>query len=444
MPLDIFSSDFKRSPYWWEEYSPPDMEDGALPDKVDVLVVGGGYTGVACALALAQAGADALVLDARQMGYGASTRSGGQVSGGVNVQKKAMAATDVGEAEREARLENRIRDAGEGLTLLEDLIARHAIDCGWHKTGRYTALWSPEHYPLWEARLPRLNWLADSRASMVSKEALRAEVGSDIYHGGVLIERAGHLHPARYYGGLLAAALAAGARARSGTEVLDIARDGGGFVVKTSRGAVRAGQVALATNGYSGAVAGPLRRSVVPVTSHMIATEPLSKDLIASILPTNRAVSESRRVVNHYRLSPDGTRLLFGGRARFTPASEHTTARLLYKAMLKRFPQLAGSRITHSWGGNVAMTLDYLPHIGSHQGLHYALGCNGSGVVMMTYLGHSLGRKIASGQSLPINAFDTGEMPRHALYYGNPWFLFAIGSWYQCLDARDQRRARGA
>jgi glycine/D-amino acid oxidase-like deaminating enzyme len=110
--------------------------------------------------------------------------------------------------------------------------------------------------------------------------------------------------------------------------------------------------------------------------------------------------------------------------------------------MVKRFPQLAGTRITHSWGGNVAMTLDSMPHIGSVDGVHYALGCNGSGVAMMSYLGHSVGRKIATQSRVPINAFDMGEIPGHPFYFGNTWFLFAIGSWYQARDAYDHWRAR--
>ncbi len=437
----IFASDYQRRPFWWEAYTPPESGDDALPETVDVLIVGGGYTGVCCALTLAEAGIQAIVLESGRMGQGASTRSGGQVTGGVNVQKKALAAVGESAAERAERMSGRLRDAAASMGYIESLMTKHHIECGWHKTGRLTAMWLPQHYSIWEKRLAELNSLTNAAALMIPRGALDSEVGSSVYFGAALIGRAGHLHPAQLFGGLLEAARNAGARAYGDTPVESITRMHGCYQVRTSRGIVRADQVVIATNGYPSAAIGDFRRKVIPVTSHMIATEELPADLARSILPTNRAVSESRRVVNHYRLSPDGRRLLFGGRARFTPAGEETTARLLHGAMVKRFPQLAGTRITHSWGGNVAMTLDAMPHIGSSQGLHYALGCNGSGVAMMSYMGHSVGRKIIEKPQGPINTFDMGDIPQHPLYFGNPWFLFAIGSWYQFQDAFDHWRS---
>ena len=139
-------------------------------------------------------------------------------------------------------------------------------------------------------------------------------------------------------------------------------------------------------------------------------------------------------MISHYRLSPDGTRLLFGGRATFFPLGERRTAVLLYRAMVARFPQLAGIRITHSWGGRVAMTIDRLPHIGGGEGRYFAAGCQGSGVTMMTYLGTSLAEKILARESRPVNAYDDGLPPTHPLYDGTPWFMPALGSWYQFQD----------
>ncbi|CAM4256170.1 NAD(P)/FAD-dependent oxidoreductase [Bordetella muralis] len=438
---DIFTSDFQLRPYWWEAFAPPATGDDTLPQHADVVIIGAGYTGICCALTLRQAGIEALVLEAGLPGQGASTRSGGQMSGGVNVQKKALAAVGESTAQREQRLAARLRDASASMRYVEALIQRHNIECGWQKTGRLTTMWVPEHYKAWSARIDQLNACTESHARMLSRDALRQEIGSDIYHGAALIEQAGHLHPAQLYGGMLGAAREAGARVHGNTPVEHIQRTSSGYQIATPRGKVNAQQVVIATNGYTGPNMAGLKRKVVPIRTYMVATEELPADLAASLLPTNRAVSESRRVVNHYRLSPDGRRLLFGGRARFTPASERTTAQLLHRAMLKRFPQLAGTRISHSWGGNVAMTLDSMPHIGGADGLHYAVGCNGSGVAMMSYLGHSIGRKIASQSRDPINAFDMGEIPGHPFYFGNTWFLFAIGSWYQARDAYDHWRA---
>ncbi|MGD9866353.1 MAG: NAD(P)/FAD-dependent oxidoreductase, partial [Pseudodonghicola sp.] len=244
------------------------------------------------------------------------------------------------------------------------------------------------------------------------------------------------------FGGLWRRAQASGVRGWGGVRVSGIRRNIDGFVVSTAAGGeIRCGQVVLAINGSSGQLEPALARSVVPVTSHMIATEPLPEGLAQEIIRHNRAISETRRVVNHYRLSEDGRRLIFGGRARFTPASSETTSRLLHRMMVRRYPQLAEARITHGWGGDVSMTLDYMPHIGGRDGVSWVFGCNGSGVAMMSWLGHMLGRKLREGRTDAVCAFDGQPLPRHALYYGNPWFMFALGSYFQMLDAWEHRKS---
>ncbi|MDO9503338.1 FAD-binding oxidoreductase [Falsiroseomonas sp.] len=444
--MPIFTEDFRTTPWWWDGFAPPEEAPAELPASADVLIIGGGYAGISCALTLAEGGRQPLVLDAERLGWGASSRSGGQVTGGVNVGKIPGGGNAVAGAT--ARRDALLREAAEGMRHLLALMERHQIRCGWHPTGRLTALWTPAHRAGWEARLDGLNRHAEAEARMMTREELRAELGSDLYAGGVLIGRAGHLHPAQLFGGLLAAARRAGAVAQGGVRVTGIhpapAGASGRWAVQTSRGEIQAGTVVIATNGYTGRLAGDLHRRIIPVTTHMIATEPLPAGLAQSILPTNRAVSETRRVVNHYRLSPDGTRLLFGGRARFFPASEQATASILHRQMLERFPQMRGVRIANSWGGKVAVPFDYLPHIGEHQGIHYALGCNGSGVVMMNWLGHGVARKILMGSDAPPSAFDRGPMPTHPLYHGTPWFLPVVGTYYQMRDRLDRRATKPA
>lgn len=277
---------------------------------------------------------------------------------------------------------------------------------------------------------------------MVPRDAMREEVGTDFYAGGVLIGRGGHLQPAELFGGLLLAARRAGARAHGETPVEVIERvGGGGWQVRTPRGTVRAEHVVIATNGYTGGLNPALRRRTLPVTTHMIATETLPEGMARRIMPRDRGVSETRRVVNHYRLSPDGSRLLFGGRARFFPAEERATAAILHRQMVRRFPEMASVRIINSWGGKVAVSFDYVPHIGQQDGIHYALGCNGSGVVMMNWLGHGIARRILEGGREPVNAFDTGGAPTHPLYQGVPWFVPVVGTYYQVRDWNDRRRS---
>ena len=210
--------------------------------------------------------------------------------------------------------------------------------------------------------------------------------------------------------------------------------------MRTARGTVQADEVVIATNGYTGDVTPELKRRVVPLASHIIATEELPPDLAASLIPKRRTLSDTRRVLCYYRMSPDGKRMIFGGRARFTPVTPQQSAPILHRFMTDRFPQLRGAKITHAWTGNVAFTLDALPHMGRQDGMHYLLGCNGSGVAMMTYLGWQTARKIA-GVANHASAFDTEDFPTHPLYSGNPWFLPAIGGWYRFRDELDRALA---
>jgi glycine/D-amino acid oxidase-like deaminating enzyme len=436
----IFAEDFRTTPWWWEGFTPPEDPPAELPRSVDVLVVGAGYAGVHCALTLAEHGRDVLVLDAQRLGWGASSRSGGQVTGGANVGKTPGGGNMVARSAAAARRQALLRDAAAAMRHLEATIERHQIRCGWRLSGRLTALWTAAHRKSWEARLDDVNRYAEAEARMIPREAMADEVGSNFYAGGVLLGRGGHLQPAQLYGGLLEAARRAGVRAHGMTPVEAIERVAGGWQARTPRGTVHAEQVVIATNGYTGGLVPALRRRALPVTTHMIATEALPEGLARRIMPRDRAVSETRRVVNHYRLSPDGTRLLFGGRARFFPAEERVTAAILHRLMVERFPELAGVRITNSWGGRVAVSFDYLPHIGEQDGIHYAMGCNGSGVVMMNWLGHGIARKILERRAEPVNAFDTGGAPTHPLYHGVPWFVPVVGTYYQVRDWADRRQ----
>ena len=193
----------------------------------------------------------------------------------------------------------------------------------------------------------------------------------------------------------------------------------------------------IATNGYTGSLTPALKRRVVPIASHIIATEELPPDLARSLIPRARTLSDTKRVLCYYRMSPDGARMVFGGRARFTQVDATVSAPILHRYMVDRFPQLRGVRVTHAWTGNVAFSFDALPHMGRRDGLHYCLGCNGSGVAMMTYLGWQTARKIARVANYACS-FDTPDFPDHPLYTGNPWFLPVVGGYYRLRDGLDR------
>jgi glycine/D-amino acid oxidase-like deaminating enzyme len=402
-----------------------------------VAIVGGGYAGLSAALELAKHGVDAVVLEKGALGVGASTRNGGSVSGGVNIGKSFSGRVAEVSPERAHHL---LSDGADAFSLIERLIEEEGIECFWMKRGRFVGAWTPKHYAYQEKRLASLNDDAQSGATMVPRARQREEIASDYYYGGMVVERSASLHPALYYKGLLDACRRRGIAICAEASVERIAPlNGAGWRVETSRGTVIAGDVVIATNGYTGDVTPALRRRVVPVASHIIATEELPEELASSLIPKRRSISDTKRVLCYYRLSPDGRRMVFGGRARFTPANPELCARVLHGYMTERFPQLRGARVTHSWTGNTAFTLDALPHMGEEGGLHYCLGCNGSGVAMMTYLGTQTARKIARVANARC-AFDA-DFPDHPLYTGNPWFLPLVGGWYRMRDRLDRLMA---
>jgi glycine/D-amino acid oxidase-like deaminating enzyme len=434
MVPDIFHQDFTPTPYWWEAYRPEAGDLGDVPREARAAIVGGGYAGLSAALELAKQGIDAVVLEAAELGFGASTRNGGAVSGGVNVGKSFTGR--VFEAGQD-QAERMLSDASDAFALIDRLIAEESIDCFWEKPGRFVGAWTKKHFQWQTERLALLNAAAQSGAYMVPRERQREEIASDYYFGGMVVERSGKLHPALYYKGLLDACRRRNVAVCGKATVTGIARLPGGWQVKTARGTVAAGDVVIATNGYTGSLTPALRRRVVPIASHIIATEELPSDLARSLIPKTRTLSDTKRILCYYRMSPDGRRMVFGGRARFTQVDATVSAPVLYRYMTDRFPQLTGARITHAWTGNVAFTLDALPHMGQRDGLHYCIGCNGSGIAMMTYLGWQTARKIA-GTANYACSFDREEFPDHLLYLGNPWFLPAIGGWYRLRDRLDR------
>jgi glycine/D-amino acid oxidase-like deaminating enzyme len=434
---NILDPDFKPTPYWWEAYKPAIGDRIEVPREARVAIVGAGYAGLSTALELSKHGIDAVVFEKGALGEGASTRNGGAVSGGVNIGKSFSGKAAEVDPER---AELMLSDGYDAFALVERLIEEEAIECFWQKRGRFQGAWTQKHFAYQASRLDKLNDAAQSVAYMVPRERQREEIASDYYYGGMVVERSGSIHPALYYKGLLDACRRRGIAVCADAAVQDIARSGAGWRITTSRGTTEAGDVVIATNGYTGTLTPSLRRRIVPVASHIIATEELPDDLAGSLVPKGRTLSDTKRVLCYYRMSPDGKRMVFGGRARFTQVDPLLSARVLYSYMTERFPQLLGVRVTHGWTGNTAFTLDALPHMGEDGGLHYALGCNGSGIAMMTYLGYQTARKIARATNYAC-AFDSPEFPDHVLYSGNPWFLPLIGSYYRLRDRVDRMLA---
>jgi glycine/D-amino acid oxidase-like deaminating enzyme len=433
----IFAQDFQASPYWWEAAEPQPLAPAAPPEHTPVAIVGGGYAGLSAALTLGRLGHRATVIDAERIGWGASSRNGGMVSGGLKVARGALEKTYGPERAREIGVA-----AAASFPFIEQLIAREGIDCDYVRCGRFVPAWTRRHYDALATRAPFIAEVTAAAVRMLPAERQREELGSDHYRGGMVVDGAGGLHPGKYARGLRDAAARAGATLLDATRVRRIARAPDGHVLETDRGPIRADAVLVATNGYTrgkdGGSAMPwLARRLVPIGSYIIATEPLGPERIRTLFPTSRMVADTRRLLSYFRPSPDGTRLLWGGRASLAPTTPEQAAPALYRFLTDVFPALAGVRITHAWTGNVAFTFDHLPHIGVTEGVHYAAGCQGSGVAMASWLGHQAALKIA-GAANEAFALDGLPFPTRPTYTGNPWFLPLIGEWYRWRDRIDR------
>jgi glycine/D-amino acid oxidase-like deaminating enzyme len=432
--MSIFHADFQLKPYWWEAYTPQILPELTLPKAAAVVVIGAGYAGLSAARELARNGVEVLVLDSGEPGFGASTRSGGIVSGGANVGKGYLR-----KPMSEEEVKPFLNDAADSFSHIENFLAQEKIDCGWQKTGEFIGAWSQSHFEGMAKKVAMLNREAQSDCYIVPREKQRDEIGSDYYHGGMVVDRVAHVHPALYFKGLLDKAVGVGVKIASRTEMTSLSQNSDdSWNVTTPRGVVEAGNVIIATNGYTGKATPQLQRRVVPLGSYLIATEELPPGMAKALSPRNRSIVDTRRILTYYRLSPDGKRMIFGGRAKFGATNPMETAPLLHKFMVDRFPEMKDVKITHSWTGNVGFTIDELPHMGKLEGLHYALGCNGSGVAMMSYLGHQTARKVLSSSNR-ICAFDRPEFPTHPLYNGSTWFLPYVGSYFKARDWLDRR-----
>lgn len=431
-------SDISLKPYWLDQVGPPPATTDQLLKQADVVVVGSGYTGLNAAIETARGGRTTLVLDAAEIGFGCSTRNGGQISTSVKPSLAKLAAKYGTEKARA------IRQEGENaLSWIEERINGEGIDCDFARTGRYHAAHTPRHYEELVRNAEALARDEGIEVRTVPQAEQLSELGSDSYYGGVVFPRHASLHPAKYHRGLMRCAIEAGVHLTGNCAVTGIERTATGFLVSTEKGTVTAKDVIVATNGYTSGVTPWLQRRVIPIGSNIITTAALPPEVMDRLFPTNRIASDTCKVVYYYRPSPDRTRVVFGGRVAAHEVGAQAGAPKLYESMCRIFPELRSYGLSHSWSGTVAYTFDELAHTGVHDGVHYAMGYCGSGVSMASYLGMRAGQKVL-GLREGRTAFDGLKNPTRPMYYGKPWFLPAAVAWYRWRDRQQCAQAAKA
>lgn len=422
--------DAKMEPYWWDHVPRPDMPSRAAPAKADVVIVGSGYTGLHAALQTARGGRHTVVLDAEAAGFGCSTRNGGQISTSIKPSYEDLARRHGGE-----RAYAILKDGHASLGFIKNFVETERLACDFGVVGRFHAAHNAAQYEALARRIGTQPKGLEIEAHAVPRKEQRNELGSDIYHGGVVYAAHASIDPARYHQGLLDRAREAGAEIAAHCPATRIEKDGSGFKVHTPRGTIVAREVVVATNGYTGTLTPWLQRRVIPIGSYMIATEPIDSALMDRLIPKNRIVSDTRKVVYYYRASPDRRRILFGGRVSLNETNPRVSGPKLHADMVQIFPELAATRISHSWCGFIAYTFDELMHVGRHEGVYYAMGYCGAGVGTASYFGMRIGQQVL-GRAEGKTAFDGLSFQTRPFYYGNPWFLAPSILYYRWRDRR--------
>lgn len=429
----IFAEDAVDQPYWWDAAKPAAPAAMDLPSKCDVVVVGAGFTGLNAALTLTAAGRQVAVLDAEAPGWGASSRNGGMFGPGWATFDTAMAYG----ADKARAI---VGESFQAMRYVKDVVDREKIECDVATVGYFRGAVTPRVYDEMGRQLDRIRKVMPCDGYLVSRSEQLGEIGTKLYHGGMVLPGYAGLHPARYVAGLATAATRAGASVIGAARVTRIERRQAGFCVHVGQRQIKATQVLVAANGYTGGLLPFLQRRLIPIRSAMIATEPLPADVMNRLMPKRRMLAGSQRVVTYFRPSADGTRVLFGGRVLKVNGENvaATNAGHLRKQMLQVFPELAETKISHYWHGQTGFTFDKLPHLGEHEGIHYACGYNGTGIARASWFGHKIAETMTGRPDTP-SAYADLPFRSRPFYYGKPWFLPLAVMFYEMRDRWDQR-----
>lgn len=419
----------KSTPFWTDDYPRPTNLPVAaeLPTETDVAVIGGGYTGLSAARTLAKNGISVVVLERETIGWGASSRNAGITGSGLKAGMMKIFkryGKEYGLKFWQASLDM--------LELIKELDTEENIDFDLHQNGELGLAYKASHA---ENMKTKLKWYEDQlgdKLEWVPPSKLNEGIGSDVFFGGVIDKHGAGLHPAKLVFGLAEAAARHGTLLCEEAGVFTIKKETHGFTLHTARGVLKAKEIIVATNGYTDRLVPKLQPKVFTVGSYSIVTEPLPEDLQEELSPKDYVFWDSKWFLNYFRMTPDG-RILWGGRNDLSTTLDlEKSAQTLRGQMVRAFPQLANTPVTHTWTGQLGLTFDLMPNIGIEDGIHYAFGYGGHGLHTALYLG----REIAWLITGKIKSSPFMEIPHQTYFFyrDKPWFLPYAVAYYRVRD----------
>ena len=380
--------------------------------RADVAVLGGGVAGCSAALHLAKRGYRVALLEAREVGYGASGRSGGQIIFGLAANQQSLAA-QVGREQARRLFDLSI----EALDVTRSLIREHSIDCDYRPNHVHVAT-KPRHMRElgeWARELTEDYGYTSPR--LVNRDELQLHVRSRRYLGGLVDPNSGHLHPLKFTQGVARAAETAGAKIYENSQVLRY-ENGAEVAVHTAQGTVRAAHLVLCGNAYIGAVAPALARRILGVGTYIIATEPLGEDRARALLPSNAAIADINWILDYFRRSSDH-RLIFGGRVSYSALQPPRLAESMRRRMLRVLPTLTDVKVSYAWGGYLDITMSRAPNFGRlAPNVFYMQGFSGHGMSLTGLAGKLVAEAVAG----TAERFDVFARIPHRDFPGGPLF----------------------
>jgi len=413
-------------PYWWEHGADLPELPTSLPGKSELLIIGAGYTGLSAAIAASDAGAKVTVVDSDVPGQGASTRNGGMF--GAHPRFSFSILSNKFGLDTAKGIFN---EAQEAFDFTSGLIQKENIDCHFDQCGRIQLAWTKAHFESQKKQVDAIQSSTNMNLELVSRDEMMADINTDRYFGGIRFPDHASLQPRQFHDGLMAAVLSRNITVVQHCSIEQVEKQAAGFrAISTSGDSMVAEKVLMATNGYTQGQFGWFKRRVFPLPSFLIATEALSKNLLDTIAPGRRMMVETRARHSYFRVSPDGTRIIYGGRAAMRPIPIDQAAYRLRQTLGEVWPELENVKLSHCWFGNTGYTFTHMPQVGTHDGVHYSMGYSGSGVAIAPYLG-AKAAYLALGDERGKTAYQATNLePRWFHPTGKPMFLYPANTWF--------------